>query len=1155
MRRLTSFQVVLTAMIALLCSHVAEAFDVSKYALQSKLATGKWVKISIPDDGVYEITYGELRDMGFSNPANVRLYGNGGYSINEKLDGNAIDDLQPVPVLRTRDKICFYGKGHTQFSLTGGATLARFTRALNPYSLEGCYFLTEESVSELGISSAVQVDPENPVDSYVCLNYFYHEKELVNVARTGRDMLGENMMLGKVWVDFTLPEIADSTVIVNTQVAAANSTVLSYINAAVTCGGITDTVPYSSLSSRINIAGKYDYYFFSSPYAAVKLRRPAEQGRLEPFLTFGSGAAPNLTLAHLDHVIMTYSRNNVITPQQDNQLLMGYGKVLGNERFMLPGASASTVVWAVTDPSNPYSIPTVQYNEHSAQGYCFSYKNELNVLFVAFDPTKQLKKISSFEQVENQNLHGLQTPELLIITDRMYHDQAERVAALHRAVDGIDVAVVDQDLIFNEFSSGVRDAMAYRLFCKMLYDRNPGKLKNLLLFGSGTIDNRGILGPRQGCLLTYQTVNSNTEDFSYTSDDFYGMLADNSGSNIASDKLSIGVGRMTCSNMDEAISDVDKLVEYYANPDYGVWRNNTLVFTDDSKNNKGEFTFQGEGYKNQIDNERIGMHVTTVHGAQYPRDSVNFEYMSGSGLSSMPAMTAREQLTNCLKSGVYFGAYTGHAGSIGFTKAIDMWNNGDVMSTSYHHQPIILTSCCNVAHFDYGRPGVAELMYHKRDGGAIALITASRMVLSGDNDALSTRYINQMFNHHETGEFKTLGEALRLAKHQMGYTNYNKMKFFLLGDPAIKINYPLSRFNITRVNNTDMTDTTARAQIRPLRRFTVEARVVDDNGQLDNGFNGDVTMTLYDKEVLFNTMTGTNLGSVVQRDIFFNRAKLGEVSGRVVNGIFNGSMVVPRTVKASNENVLLRVYAHQDNSTVMVNGFTKQVVMLPYSASGAINDTEAPVIDAMYINDESSFTDGAQVGSKSMLYVTASDNEAIDLQEGSVTNGLNLMLDGGRPSYEDIASYVTAGQDGKSITVNYPLEDLAEGLHTLTFTVTDLAGQRASRTITFMVGQKGAAALVADKLPVYRGQTVNFDVESTVPGNPEYVVRVTDAVGNLVWKTTTSSFPVSWPVVDMNGQQVPPGLYRYFGTYTDGKNHGGTPISELIVLDPVKTAN
>jgi hypothetical protein len=209
----------------------------------------------------------------------------------------------------------------------------------------------------------------------------------------------------------------------------------------------------------------------------------------------------------------------------------------------------------------------------------------------------------------------------------------------------------------------------------------------------------------------------------------------------------------------------------------------------------------------------------------------------------------------------------------------------------------------------------------------------------------------------------------------------------------------------------------------------------------------------------------------------------------------------------------------------------------------------------MYINDEASFADGECVGANSMLYITASDNVAMNLQPNSIMNGLNLMLDGGKPSYNDIASYVTAGTDGKSLSVEYPLNNIAEGVHTLTFTVTDLMGLRATRTITFAVGQKGVSTMTADKLPVYGGETVNFDVESTLHGNPEYVVRVTDAVGKLVWKTTTSSFPVAWNLTDLNGNKVPAGMYRYYGTYVDGQVHGGTPIKELIVLDPVKTAN
>ena len=90
------------------------------------------------------------------------------------------------------------------------------------------------------------------------------------------------------------------------------------------------------------------------------------------------------------------------------------------------------------------------------------------------------------------------------------------------------------------------------------------------------------------------------EDFSFTSDDFFGFLADNSGSNVSADVLSIGVGRITCEDVEEAKSDVDKLVEYYAQPDYGVWRNNTMVVSDSP--DKGQYMFQGEGYKLQIDN-------------------------------------------------------------------------------------------------------------------------------------------------------------------------------------------------------------------------------------------------------------------------------------------------------------------------------------------------------------------------------------------------------------------------------------------------------------------------------------------------------------------------------------------------------------------------
>ena len=83
----------------------------SVYATQSKLATGRWVKITIPDNGVYEITYSELRKMGFSNPGKVHVYGVGGNRINEKLNGTAVDTKEVIDIPASKAPVFKAGKG------------------------------------------------------------------------------------------------------------------------------------------------------------------------------------------------------------------------------------------------------------------------------------------------------------------------------------------------------------------------------------------------------------------------------------------------------------------------------------------------------------------------------------------------------------------------------------------------------------------------------------------------------------------------------------------------------------------------------------------------------------------------------------------------------------------------------------------------------------------------------------------------------------------------------------------------------------------------------------------------------------------------------------------------------------------------------------
>ena len=1135
-------------MLALLCASTAGAFNTSIYATQSKLSTGKWVKISIPENGVYEITYTELREMGFTNPSKVHVYGKGGNRISEKLDGSATDDLNQVPILRTGNKICFYGNGPVAFTLSDYSTNPHFTRVFNPYSQVGCYFLTEDAEPDRTPVEKVASPVSEYVNNPLSLGYFFHEYELTSLTSTGKEMLGEDFSRQQVFVDYHLPHLADSTIVVQTAIAAY-TTGSMFAGSVLHSGGISDTTLYSQSSSRINQPTNYVYYNFASPYAKQKLIKPAERGQYEPIIT-PSADGITASIARLDYFILTYKQENILADAPDNQLLMGYGVTRGQDRFMLPNAPSSTIVWFINNPHSPMVIPTIPYNDEAGTGVSFFSTAVSRSMYVAFDPAKTLKKISGYKPVENQNLHAMQVPDFLIITTDAYLEQANRLADLHRAVDGIDVAVVTQDQVFNEFSSGTRDAMAYRLLCKMLYDRDNSKFKNLLLMGTGSFDNREIMGQHPDDLLTYQSDNSNIENTSFTSDDFFGLLDDNSGTNIPNDKLRIGVGRITCADADEARSDVDKIVEYYANPDYGVWRNNTLVSSDSP--DQGEYMFQGQGYQNQIEEDlHTGMHVSTVHNSMYPRSTLEPSF----AVARKTATEAKRAMSNYLKSGAYFATYVGHAGPSSFTKQNRMWITGDVARTTYPHYPIFSTACCDVAHYDNDTRGIAELMFHKRDGGAIALLTSSRMVFSSQNDRLNQYFINALFSYDRKGVMPTLGEAYRDSKLGFTSANVNKMSFFLLGDPAMKVNYPISRFNITSVNGTDMTGSQT-AQITPLSRFEIKAQVVDEEGNIDTGFNGDATVSLYDKEKVFTTLSFFGSGD---RDIYVDRPKLAEITGHVTNGMFTGTMIAPRvTLEHLNDTLmmLIRVYAHKTGSDYMVNGFTKQVMMMPFNESTAINDNEAPVITAMYMNDAATFADGSVVAPNSVLYISASDNEGISMQSNSVANTMKLQLDGGKQSYEDVVCYATADDGGKVVKIEFPVSNLTVGLHTLTYTVSDMLGNQASRTISFVVGQGSAADLVADKMPAFldSDNMISIDVKTELSVLPEMTVRITDALGRLVWMTKAGSFPVTWDMKDMNGNKVPAGLYRYFGTYNDGVNYGGTSIKNLVILEPVKTA-
>ena len=1101
----------------------ASAFSASKYATTSKLSSGQWVKISIPEDGVYQITSRELIKMGFSNINDVKVYGAGGHPISEVLDGSAPDDLVQVPSKIVGNKIVFYGCGPVGYTLEGATTSPHFTRTFNSYSQQGYYFLTSDS--------SPRVEPANVTYGITgtrlrdtSLDYYHHETEAISASQSGKDMLGEAFVDKQLQLTYNIPSLCgDSAIMVNTCVAVKSKDTPAYLKVNFN----NKQVPFDNNDIKIPAApSEYTFYNFISPYALVQ---PTTTAPIPASGTINFNITGNPNWSKLDYFILTFYHRNTLENSVDNQVRMNFNQVSSSDIIAVTDDNPSLLMWNIDNPQAPKN-----YNLKEAEGYRgFTPLYTIETTqFIAFDPTQTLKSITGYDPVENQNIHGLPTPDMVIVTCKELLEQASRVARMHITNDKMIVHVIDQDLIFNEFSSGTPDAMAIRLMNKMFYDRDSSKFKYLIMFGAGSQDNRQILAKRPCTILTYESTGSHDETSSYVSDDFFGMLEDNSGNNPANELLLLGVGRIPCASLEEAEGDVDKLLDYVNNPDYGPWRNNALLIADYYEEDHNLHAYQAEGLGNIIASE-LGLPINRnkVFLSQFPYDS-----------QTKMGLEARQRMTQLLKDGQYFMTYVGHGNGMALTHEYKLWTTLEARNTTYPHLPIITTACCDVARYDGNTRGLLEIMFHKPKGGAIAMVTTTRSAYASGNDALNQAFIRNMFGNTSTGQMPTIGEVYMRTKQSFGHiTSYNKMMFVLIGDPAIKVNYPKPYFKINKING--YTIGTNSISTGELRQITIEAAVyTPDGSQIDTSFNGDATLAIYDYEKKELTENG--------RDIFFPRNLLTQVEGRVENGIFVCNTIMPRYFQNPGSAGLVSVYAHRDNSDEMVNGNTDRIMLQAYSETNpnTIHDVTPPVISDIYIDDQSEFAATNNVQFKSTLHISATDDYGFNNQTITIGNGLDLKIDGGKKYGTELRSFVTLRDQGKTLDLDYPIE-LLEGHHTLQFTTHDIAGNRASRVFDFYVGGQ-QVALSVEQEPA--SEVATFNLTAPEGSNPEVKIMVFNSTGQYVWYTTTSSFPFDWDLKNRRGKRLPAGVYKYYGKYTSGNSFGGTNTGTLIIADPTK---
>lgn len=1100
----------------------------------SLLSSGYWVKVKVGETGIYELSYEKLKSFGFSEPSKVKVYGWGGNVSPEGFVAAYADDMVQMPVMHEGDKLYFYGVGVLGEKISRYGQTSGYLYSItepNPYSSESFYFLTDsEAETPSYVTTVDNSDQILEVEEWkeVGTAFWRHEQELLNPTLSGKNFLGENIKAlgGKISFDLNLPSLADEgTFYVYSSVAAyTNGTMKKDITLN---GTKLNYNRGNSLSSNYGL--DYVVYGNLSLYGYLPVSSAAVTGN-HVELGIQCTSAVNLLKCWLDYVTVSYPAYNSFAAGEKSierfyMLDDWSSSKIAGVRFL--GDSPSVRAWQVSDNKAGWdaAYPVVNYTLTSdgdgTSVFVLGKKTDKNWgKFIFFDIAQPQMQPEFSEVVNNQNLHAEQVPDMLIITNKALLEQAERLAEFRRSYDGLDVLVVTQDKVFNEFSSGVRDAMAYRRMCKMLYDRNPEKFKYLLLFGSGTYDNRMMgIGAEADLLLTYQSEESYSEVRSYCSDDFFGILGDNVSSSLVGMQMQIAVGRLPFTSAKNAATYVDKLIAYSTERfDYtSSWKNNMLLIGEDGDDYV--HTDNCETFLLNFNQEgNYDMNFTKIYMAAYKQPT-----------------DVRAKFVEMLEQGQNFAMFVGHSNPSSMSMSQVLMDFAKATDTKYPHLPIFYVSSCDAGRFDSGNSNLFEKLLENPDGGIIAGITSTRIAYTSLNGVLTNSFGTYLAKPEEYyGGKKTIGLVLRDAKNHSGENSINRMKYHLLGDPSMPVTMPRNQVKVSDLNGVAEGTVTVSGN----QNVSFAGVVNDSEGNVDSSFNGYALVTLYDAERDY-VKTKISSSSVPSGELVMvkNRGEeLNAVKCKISNGKFEGNMVVPSFAASEGDAMPLRVFVADGDGNIL-SGCNTQLSFTREGSAGN-NDTEAPVIEELYLNSSNTFADGGTVEKDFTVYAVVKDNVAVNVSTEGINTSMNLSFDGGK---QTMAVYGCYPDEQNVLHVEMPVYDMSAGRHVVELTVTDLSGNVSRKSVGFVVEDSASELGLELQEPAVRDVAV-VSLTDGAAGYGDFLV--TDSRNNLLFRQPNVSFPYEWHGVDNEGNRLTPGVYN-MSAVVDGKT---TAVKKIVVL-------
>jgi uncharacterized repeat protein (TIGR01451 family) len=444
---------------------------------------------------------------------------------------------------------------------------------------------------------------------------------------------------------------------------------------------------------------------------------------------------------------------------------------VGDWEYHIRGFTTSTLqVFDITSPTNPIRILNPSIDPVSDT---FSLRFEDSITnthrYLALASEQRLVPL----RIERDPPSDLRAPtsgaDYIIIAHRDFITDVIPLVE-HRSAQGLLVAVVDVQDVYDEFNAGIFNPAAIQDFLRYAYANWPASPPSyVLLVGDGNYDFKDNFGRQEPNYVPPYLADVDPWMGETAADNRYVCV---SGEDIMPD---MHLGRLPVKTSAEASAMVSKILGYEQNPAPDDW-NQKVLFVADNEDSAGDFAAFSDSVADQ--------YLPVPYQAQKAYYKVTH---------STP-VSVTNTITRAINEGRLVVNYIGHS-SPSFWAWEYLLRKDDLDSlTNYHALPLVVPMTCLEGYYihpsssAYDNSSFSEEFVRAEGRGAIASWSPTGLGVASGHDFLNKGLFEAIFSD----DVIELGPATTQAKYYLysRTAGYRELldTYLLFGDPATRLN-------------------------------------------------------------------------------------------------------------------------------------------------------------------------------------------------------------------------------------------------------------------------------------------------------------------------------------------------------------------------------